>query len=84
MLKGWYYFQFKPYCLEKDYQLLRDDFLYCERLLRNLPEHLQRSMLRGYCAKWDEGMEQEQNEQRKQNAGRFLANTFLRECVESI
>lgn len=84
MFKSWYHVKFKNYTGSINIQLLKDDFKFIERVLGKLPEITQRAALRKYCIEWQEGMEDELVDFRKQNKGRYRANCFLREFIKNI
>jgi hypothetical protein len=84
MIKYLLLHKFKNYTRSINIQLLRDDFLFIDRVLGKFPENYQRAALRKYCMVWQEGMTDEPVDFRKQNKGRYRANCFLREFIKNI
>lgn len=80
-MRAFYHREFKTYVKAKDYGLLRDDFLFIERLLSNKPESSQREALRGYLNKWNAVIADEKESASKRSVARFKANEWLREWV---
>lgn len=60
-------------------QLLRDDILYIKRQLVTIPNQLHRQVLTEYCDYWLDAMNSCNNELKRMNIGRRVANTWLRE-----
>jgi hypothetical protein len=81
MLKYWYYHTFKNYARRKGFQILWDDYKFIERMINNLPEIEQRSLMREYLMQWAAGLVGHNNAAQNQNLGRYRANVYLREYV---
>jgi hypothetical protein len=75
----WLYKGFKDYCYKNNIQLLRDDFLFIEQVLDKIPSELHRSIMYDYTRRWLLGVKKEEKSLLKQNSGRKLANSWLRE-----
>ena len=69
---------FKQHCLEIGIHLLKDDIQFIKAQLVTIPHQLHRPTLEQYVQVWLNAMELCDNDIRKQNAGRFAANSFLR------
>jgi hypothetical protein len=63
-------------------ELLRDDFVFIEKILTKLPESVHKSLMRDYADQWVLGMENKENSSPNQNMGRFKANTWLRRKLD--
>lgn len=62
--------------------LVFDDRKFVEDMIGNESEQIIAMALEGYAAVWDEASAKEAKRHRKDNAGRFAANTFLREVIK--
>lgn len=76
MINKWFHLDFKPYVTKKGHKLLRDDYAFIERTIKNMPENKQRDLMRGYVDEWNRGVA---GKAQNQNLGRFLANSWLLE-----
>lgn len=74
---------FESYCKEIGVELLRDDIRFIKTQLLGIPEQLRKPTLQKYADIYLQGMADCDNVIKKQNHGRFLANTFIREFVEN-
>ena len=66
------------YCTAMSVQLLRDDSEFLLRLLPRQPQ-ARLSVMDNYLARWKEAACEEAIEHKQQNAGRYAANTWLRQ-----
>lgn len=80
----WLNKEFKDYVNRKGLQVLRDDYRFIEKCIRNMPQNEQRLVMRRYCSIWNRVMAETQKVVLKQNYGRFKANCYLREYAERI
>ncbi len=72
----WLYGSVRPYFLKQGINLLRDDMLFIEKCLSNVPQERHKIVMREYFRLWNDlpnGIEE------KLNTGRFEANCYLRE-----
>lgn len=74
---------FQEHCRLKGIELLRDDIKFIKQQLLGIPEHVRKSVLQKYSEIYLQGMTDCDNVIKKQNHGRFLANTFIQEFVEN-
>lgn len=70
---------FQEFALLKGIKLLRDDVNFIKESLNKIPYSNRRTVLERYANTWMTAMESCDNVIRKMNAGRFAANTELRE-----
>lgn len=68
-MSSWIYTTFKPYCERMKIKLLKDDLLFIQRVLPNIPFDRQKHVMRDYTKLWLNA----ENEAK----GRFKANQFL-------
>lgn len=61
--------------------MVKEDHAFCERCLAGLTEKEMNSALAMYRQIWLEAQDREPRAYKKDNAGRFAANTFLRELT---
>ena len=81
MIKAWFYREFRDHVAKKGYKLLRDDYMFIESTITNMPENRQHSIMRRYCEEWDAGLRVQDKTPPNQNLGRLRANRFLLEGV---
>lgn len=72
---------FTDYAASKGLVLLRDDLKFIRSRLQDMPKELRIVILRRYIDEWVLGMQECDNAVKKANAGRFKANTYLREAI---
>ena len=75
---------FKTYCIEKNIQLLKDDFKFIERELVKIPPRLYRSVLSDFTKEWLKVLAEETNASQAQNLARRTSNKWLREECERL
>ena len=75
---SWLYGVVKPHFDKKGFVLLRDDMLFIEKCLENIPQERHRFVLRDYLAIWDTNVAKNDNVDSTAVNPRFEANTFLR------
>ena len=68
----------RQHCTSLGINLLKDDIQFIKAQLVTIPHQLHRPTLEQYVQVWLNAMELCDNDIRKQNVGRFSANTFLR------
>jgi len=73
--------KFFKYCSEQGMELLPDDMSFLRRLTRFTPESKIRPILSKYVIIWTDEMAKESIEHKKQNTGRFAANSWIREYL---
>lgn len=69
---------FRTFCESQGIQLLPDDLRFIRKSLQDMPKNLKRMAMEGYVRNFKAGIDLEKSAFRKQNSGRFMANTFLR------
>lgn len=76
--QSWLHTAVKPYFEKKGIKLLRDDLLFIEKCLVNIPQERHRYVMRDYLAIWSATIEG--NNLNKENAlnPRYEANVYLR------
>ncbi len=72
---------FTDYAASKGLVLLRDDLNFIRGRLQNTPKEQRIAILRRYVDEWCIGVIECENAVKKANAGRFRANTYLREIT---
>jgi hypothetical protein len=72
---------FRALCNLKGLVILREDVNFVRNCLFKLPKSSHRSVMSNYIREWMSGMYIDTIESRKQNSGRFRANSWLREYV---
>jgi len=72
---------FVTYCSAKNIHLLRDDIKFIRECINKMPYNERKAIMRGYIANWLQGYSYEENALHKENAGRRMANSWLRERV---
>lgn len=77
----WLYDSFKIYCERNGIILLSEDMRYIARYLSYIPADRHKIVMKQYYEEWKAGMELAAMPHRRQNNGRRLANTYLRETV---
>lgn len=75
---AWLYGNVKPYFAQKGIVLLRDDMLFIERCLNNIPQSRHKSVLRDYFAIWNTNIAIENIIDSERVNPRYEANTYLR------
>lgn len=70
---------FQSHCESLGIKLLRDDIRYIKHQLLQIPQQLHKPTLKKYADIYLEGIASCDSVIRKQNAGRFLANSYLRD-----
>ncbi len=73
---------FKKHCADLGIELLRPDVDHLKVLLKRLPKHRWRIFLMRYAREWCAGMAECDSVIKKQNAGRFRANSWAREFLK--
>lgn len=73
---------FEDFAKLKGIHLLKDDIEFIKRMLNLIPYNERRATLQRYSEIWLSGIVNCDIVYRKQNAGRFAANTYLRELVD--
>lgn len=68
---------FTDYCAQNNIQLLPDDLTFLRKQLKRIPNNQRKHIVRQYTQQWIEGMQQEPCEYKKQNKGRFKANSWI-------
>ena len=72
------YMKFKDKLIINNITLLRDDEKFIKALLQTQCKSRYKILLNGYVKEWRKGRDECANNIRKDNAGRFRANTWLR------
>lgn len=75
---GWLYGSVKPYFEHKGYKLLRDDMLFIEKCLSNIPAERHRIVMRDYLAIWNTTVADKENYAKTGLNPRYEANMYLR------
>ncbi len=76
--------EFKPWAIRKGYNVSVDDLKHIELRIGHLNRTHQRGVLKHYIAEWNAGMDECEELVKKENRGRFRANTWLRETFASM
>lgn len=77
---GWLYGAVKPHFESKGYKLLRDDMMFIEKCLSNIPTDKHRQVMRDYFVLWDTTIARSQNADCTPLNARYEANVYLRTC----
>jgi hypothetical protein len=77
---GWLYGNVKPYFAKQGITLLKDDMLFIERCLGNIPTDRHRIVMRDYLAIWNATIQQKENASNTRINGRYEANVYLRQA----
>lgn len=75
---GWLYGNVKPYFAQRGIVLLRDDMLFIERCLNNIPQERHKSVMRDYYAIWNTHVADENKIDSTHVNPRYEANVYLR------
>ena len=75
---SWLYGNVKPYFAQKGITLLKDDMLFIEKCLGNIPQERHRHVMRDYLAIWNTTVAEKENAPSIPINARFEANTYLR------
>lgn len=75
---SWLYNIVKPYFMQRGIKLLRDDMLFIERCLENIPQNRHRFVMRDYLSLWNTKVAEKENAPSVHINARFEANTYLR------
>lgn len=70
---------FQTFANLKGIHLLRDDIAFIKKCLACIPYNLRKSVLEHYAQEWLKGMGMTDIVYQKQNMGRRMANTYMRE-----
>ena len=76
--KKWLYDTVKPYFATQGIKLLKDDMLFIEKCLSNIPQHKHRFVLRDYLNIFLTHLHENNIEQSSPINVRYEANTYLR------
>ena len=79
---SWLYGTVKPYFDQKGIKLLRDDMLFIEKCLSNIPQERHRFVMRDYLAIWNTTIADKENSSCMALNPRYEANTYLRNIAE--
>lgn len=74
---GWLYGNVKPYFDHKGIKLLRDDMLFIEKCLENIPTDRHRFVMRDYLAIWNTTITDKENGLESALNPRYEANVYL-------
>jgi hypothetical protein len=75
---GWLYGNVKPYFEQRGFKLLKDDMLFIERCLTQIPQERHRRVMRDYLVIWDATIRDKDNGVSIALNPRFEANVYLR------
>jgi len=75
---SWLYGNVKPYFAQKGITLLKDDMLFIEKCLGNIPQERHRYVMRDYLAIWNTKVAEKENVPSIPINARFEANVYLR------
>lgn len=75
---SWLYGNVKPYFAQQGIVLLKDDMLFIERCLGNIPPERHRIVMRDYLALWNTKVSEKENAPKIPVNARYEANTYLR------
>ena len=75
---SWLYGNVKPYFEKQGIKLLKDDMLFIERCLGNVPQEFHKKLIRDYFTIWNTKVAQSNNPLNKGINPRYEANVYLR------
>lgn len=75
---GWLYGNVKPYFHKNGINLLRDDMLFIEKCLGNIPTDRHRIVMRDYLSIWNTTIADKENSVKTGLNPRYEANMYLR------
>lgn len=78
----WLRTNYKAWAEKQGIELMKEDLLFIEKILRKLPENIHKRLMRDYSQKWLEGIGEAKNAHQEQNLGRFRANSWLSRQLE--
>ena len=78
---GWLYGNVRPYFDKKGFKLLKDDMLFIEKCLSNIPTDRHRLVMRDYLAIWNTTIAEKENGAKTALNPRYEANVFLRQAA---
>ncbi len=73
---------FRQHCRSRGIEINRDDLKLIKSSLEKLPYHLKRQAVQDYLEEWEAGMSETDKSFRRQNLGRYRANSYLIRKVE--
>ena len=79
---GWLYGNVKPYFEQKGHKLLRDDLLFIEKCLSNIPQERHRRVMRDYLSIWDATVLVTEKSSKNGLNARYEENTYLRNLAD--
>lgn len=79
---SWLYGSVKPYFESQGIKLLKDDLLFIERCLGNIPPERHREVIKSYFVLWGAKVSPKENVEPSTFCARYEANTFLRNLCE--
>jgi hypothetical protein len=75
---AWLYGSVKPYFEKQGIKLLRDDMLFIEKCLSNIPQNRHRIVMRDYLAIWNTNIADKESDVKTGLNPRYEANMYLR------
>ena len=76
--QGWLYGNVKPYFEKQGIKLLKDDMLFIERCLGNVPPEFHRKLMKDYFVMWNAKIALKDNASENAINPRYEANVYLR------
>jgi len=70
---------FQDYCFSKGIELLREDIKFIKERINDMPLNARKDVLRRYHEEWLKGMASAKIVYQRQNLGRRMANTYIRD-----
>lgn len=74
---------FTDYAAKEGCNLLRDDIKYIQQRIKCIPQYKRKEVLTQYVAIWQKHMLSCGDVIKKENVGRYQANTWLRELTDT-
>ncbi len=78
----WLYGSVRPYFEKKGIKLLKDDMVFIEKWLANIPPYAQRFVMRDYLMMWLSVEQEKEKSSPIAVNGRFKANNYLMDEAE--
>lgn len=75
---GWLYGNVKPYFEKQGIKLLKDDMLFIERCLSNVPPEFHRKLMKDYFTMWNAKISLKEMDAKNPINPRYEANVYLR------
>ena len=81
--RNWLYGAVFPHFARRGHDLLKDDKVFIEKCLSNIPPDRHRRLMRDYLKIWDESVAVDSSVEPRSFKARFEANTYIRNCCSN-